>query len=321
MIEHISRAPAQPAGGAPPAHAGVIRVVEEEGGERRHYLDRRVVAGAAAVALAGVAILKWPIASKVVGAVDGVDLLSNPRLPRGFAGRGWAVPEHGSIFGPPPGARVSIEHVDQGALGDCWNIAGFGAIAHRRPDVFEGMVREVGEHVVVDLPARSVAVTRDLPIGRTGGPAFGGSGPDDPVYWPAYVEKAQAAVARNGYRSLEGGITSTSFRQLLGNEPRQAASRGTILDDIAHHVRAKQPIAIATHSTMTADRATRRRMAELGIAANHYYVPTRVTGQGAEARVALFNPWGKDHPREPVGLQDLQRIFQRVDTPDEYVSY
>ena len=281
------------------------------------------IGGGVAVAAAGAFLLHRRFAnpnSKVIGVIEGVELLSNPRLPRGVKAS-WGVPGGNSTLFSQGAPRVSIEHVDQGALGDCWNIAGHGAIAHRRPAVFEGMVREAGEHIIVDLPGRPIAVTRELPLDGAGSPRFGGSGPDDPVLWSAYVEKAQATLTGSGYQGLAGGYTKDAFRQLLGVEPVKVASRGTIVDDVAHAVQSGQPVAISTHPPSAISPELAARMEALNVKPNHYYIPTEVHGSGEATRVELFNPWGKKHPKEPIGASDLRAIFDGLDTPDTYVRY
>jgi len=270
---------------------------------------------AAAVLGAGALYLaKRPIQSSVIGMVDGVELLSNPRTTKEISKHAWGVPTEGGVFGAGQYGRVSLEHVDQGALGDCWNVAGMGAIAHRRPEAIEQLVRESGDAVIVNLPERPVAVTKELPL-QDGSPVYGGSGPDDPVHWPAYVEKAQAALARDGYRSLEGGWARESFDQLLGTTSKEVTGSSRIIDDIEARFAAKEPLAIATRSDDTA------RMQELNVHGNHYYVVKDVKGTGAERQVELHNPWGDKHPTKALTADELDEMFEALDTPSVHSFY
>jgi len=285
--------------------------------------------GAAVVGVAGIAILRRPQASKVIGAVNGVEVLSNPRLVKGVAKDSWAVPSTGSVFGIAPAPRVSKEHVDQGFLGDCWNIAGMGSIADRTPKAIEGLVEEAGDYVIVHMPGRSVAVTRELPW-RKGEPAFAGSDQSDPVYWAAYVEKAQAAVAPNGYRSLVGGHPRITYRQLLGSDPQVRRVEGSPAAHIAELNATGQPITANTRSKAQLSRGDVKRARKLNVILNHSYIVRREGGtlapatdsaRGARLLTKLFNPWGGKHPKRPVPEADVQRLFASVETPLEVRTF
>ncbi|MCW2925122.1 MAG: peptidase calpain [Thermoleophilia bacterium] len=311
-----STQPASPADGRAPTNAGAADTTPAADDWLAQSIPSRsegLAIGGFLAAAAGVVIWKRPISSKVIGAVEGAKLLSNPSLPARTAAR-WGVPTHGTLFGTAPGPRVSIEHADQGALPDCWNVAGIAAIAHRRPEVFERMVREVGDHIVVDLPGRSVAVTKELPLTPSGKPAFAASG-DDGVLWPAYVEKAQAAVSRGGYRALGGGQTRFSFRDLLGTDPVRVPSRGSIHDDVVHHLRAGTPV------TLSAKKLTSAAMRAANVHGDHYYVAVEEIGRDGSSRVRLFNPWGEKHPTRALDARELAAMFSGLDTPNEYVRY
>jgi hypothetical protein len=250
----------------------------------------------------------------VIGTIEGVDLLSNPPIPRHAKGVKWGMPSSGSTFGAAPGPKVSIEHVDQGVLGDCWDVSSMGAIAHRKPEVFEGMVKDVDDkHVIVHFPERSVAVTKELPM-LDGSPAFGGSKPDDPVYWPAYVEKAQAAIRPGGYKALEGGNSWRAFHELLGTEPVQGSSAGSVFDDALRLGRDKPPMTMSTKDPARLSSAAKERMEALQVFDDHSYVAKDITDEGAD----LYNPWGRKHPNGPLSREDVNAIFDGVDTPTEY---
>lgn len=255
---------------------------------------------------------------KVLGCVDGVRLLGNPNAPTDVTNWAWKTPTGGSVYGTTP--KVSLEHVDQGALGDCWNIAAMGAIAHRQPGALERLVREVGDDVVVDLPRGPVAVTKELPI-RDGSPVFGGSKPDDPVFWPAYIEKAQAAIRPDGYRTMEGGQAWRAFDELLGTSARPTTSTGSIGDDLAEAHAKGEPLTIWTYDKPELTPEVARRMDDAGVHDNHVYVVTNVTGRGDDVRAELFNPWGRAHPTRAMDADDLRALFGGMDTPSQYLNW
>ena len=138
---------------------------------------------------------------------------------------------------------------------------------------------------------------------------------------PELLQKAQAALTRRGYSDLAGGWTKDSFRQLLGTNPVRVSAHAPIDDYVIGHLRSKTPAAISTLSNTTAPAAVTRRMAELDIKHNHYYVPVGLTGDGPSATVKLFNPWGDSHPRRELSRDDLRLIFHGIDTPDDYIRF
>ncbi|MCW2972813.1 MAG: peptidase calpain [Thermoleophilia bacterium] len=310
---NTARALAQPRTGTPPP-APAQDDASTTTAPRGTSVGAPLLIGGAALAVAGVVLgvrLLRPVASKVIGTVEGVELLSNPRMSRSTQKvYSWGVPKEGTVFGVAPKPAVSIEHVDQGGLGDCWNVAGMGAIAYREPETITNMVRESGDHVIVALPNRTVALTRELPLrSQDGGPGYAGRLQDDPVLWPSYIEKAQAAVLPNGYRSLEGGFGRTSFEQLLGAAPASRRSTGSVTQDIAAAFRTDRPTVVGVRSNVH----------EVNLHGSHEYVVTDVAGEGADLKVTLFNPWGEQHPTRALGEADLRGVINEVATPDYFI--
>jgi hypothetical protein len=279
------------------------------------------VLGAGGIALALRAHDGRAFDSAVIGSVNGVDLLSNPCLTKDARDAKWLAPTDGSIYGIAPAPKVSIEHVDQGDLGDCWDVSGMGAIAHRQPAALEHMVEEVDDqHVIVHLAEKSVAITRELPM-RDGTPAFAGSKQDDQVFWPSYIEKAQATQVRGGYRGLEGGNARDTFRQLLGADPVAGDTSGSTFEDALRLGADKPPMTMATRDPGELDAATTARMEELQVYDDHSYIVNDLLGSDpSSAKIDRFNPWGHKHPKQPLGREDIDRIFHAVDTPGEYVD-
>jgi hypothetical protein len=322
-ISGLTAAPLQPAALAKPKHEPTAAPAAT-GSHRTALLVgggiAAAVVGAGAVALAVRAHSMRAFDSAVIGSVKGVDLLSNPCLPKDVKGATWAIPD-GTVYGQAPGPKVSIEHVDQGELGDCWDVSGMGAIAHRRPEALDRMVEEVDDqHVIVHLPEKSVAITRELPL-RDGTPVFAGSKKDDQVFWPSYIEKAQATQATGGYRGLVGGNAWRTFQQVLGVSPREGRSSGSIVDDAVRLNAKKPPMTMATRDPEQLDDATKARMEELQVFDDHSYVVKDIDEtKPAEPAFDMFNPWGHKHPKQPLGRDDVEKIFYAVDTPEEYIG-
>ncbi|MCW2973820.1 MAG: peptidase calpain [Thermoleophilia bacterium] len=280
--------------------------------------------GPAPTALGGVIGLRDVRPATATVVIDGAELLANPRLPDNAVGARWGVPLTGSVFEPLPRPAVSLEHVDQGRLGDCGFVATMGSVAHYDPVHMRGMVREAGDFVIVDFPDRSVAVTRELPLrGLTDEPMYAGKGSDDAVLWPAYVEKAQAARAAEGYMSLKGCKASTAFLHLYGVQPvKLPAHAGGPMTDALQALREGTPVVLSTRGTKTAPPELAARMDAINLHRTHAYVPIAAgVDEAGEATVTLFNPWGHLHPTRPVTRTELREMVVRAYTPSTERSY
>lgn len=261
-----------------------------------------------AVVIAGVAAISTRHPSKAIGAIEGVTVLSNPRLPSGFKDAQWAVPQIGSVFGAGP--KVSLTHAVQGGLGDCWDIASIAAIAKSDPQRIEQLVRETEHHVIVNFPSGPVAVTKELPLTASQRPAFAANQAPDHVHWAAYLEKAQAAIARNGYESLEGHGprgSAKAFQQLYGTKPVVHSDSG-LTESVAAALAAHKPVTVASLPGMG--------VGALNVRGNHVYTVTgSSTNAAGEHTFELFNPWGHSHPTRPLTGPELESMFVNATTP------
>jgi hypothetical protein len=292
----------------------------------------RDAAAALPLALAGAAAAIGAIAlgaashraafSPVLGdVVDGVQLLANPATPDTVKGIVWGVPKNGSMWGIAP--RVSVEHVDQGFLGDCWDVAGMGGIAVARPDEIDGkIVQEFANHVVVRVDGKHVAISKELPL-INGTPAFAGAEDVDRVYWPAYIEKAQAALLPDGYNGLKGGRSTTTFEQLLGSDAKlQPGTPGGPFADGATAFADRVPVALGSVPETGRSPELTKLMTDLNVHGNHAYVVVKrgLTDAG-EPTIRLFNPWGHKHPVRDLTASEVNQMFRVSYTPDALRAY
>lgn len=259
--------------------------------------------------------------SKVIGSIDGVALLSNPRLPFKYRNSEWAVPE-GTLFATK-GPKVSIEHGDQNHLPDCGGVSGGEAVADTRPEAITSILEERPEHVIIRFAGREpIAVTKELPLGLQGEPEFAGAGMDDPVFWMGILEKGLAAVRPDGYRSLTGITAHEVMNEILGGAARPVRSRGTIVDDLEHNLaKPRTPIAATVPARLVMSPRQRELAQELNIHGSHYYVVQRPEQGQAPGTFRFFNPWGESHPERPLTADEVRTMFDGIDTPDEYIRY
>ena len=111
----------------------------------------------------------------------------------------------------------TVADIKQGVLGDCWILAGLGAIAKQIPNVIRANVVDFGDGTYgVHLGTSFYRVDNDLPVAQFGDQSLnytalgqGGS------VWVSIIEKAYThyrAPGANSYASIEGGFTEDLLR-------------------------------------------------------------------------------------------------------------
>jgi len=121
-----------------------------------------------------------------------------------------------------PGARVfaTVDPSDlhQGQLGDCWLISAMASLAEY-PEVVKGLIREEGDHYVVNLFSFvenafvPVEINDKVPA-QSGNPLFVQPTAENEI-WPCLVEKAFAKIG-GGYKNLNGGWPHFAFGMMKG---------------------------------------------------------------------------------------------------------
>jgi hypothetical protein len=217
-------------------------------------------------------------------------------------------PIYGSLFGP---YGPSYTDVQQGAIGDCWLLAGLAEVAVRAPSDITSMFSYAGTSVVngsvvnnytvrlydnVGVP-RYYTVDTELPAG--GGlydqPRYG-------VLWVALAEKAYVEANGDGsvtsghrgfnyYDALNNGGTEWALQAITGN-PAGGQAFGSSTD-IATAWQQGQLITLVTQ-----DSATPLSVNGVNVAGNHEYA---VVGYfAATQQFVLFNPWGANGGTDPT---------------------
>jgi calpain family cysteine protease/hemolysin type calcium-binding protein len=133
--------------------------------------------------------------------IDDPELLNSTDVYETFTGR--------PLFGAN---GPSVLDIKQGALGDCWILAGLGAIANESPNVIRAHVVDFGDGTYgVSLGDSFFRVDNDLAVAQFGDQSLtytalgqGGS------VWVSIIEKAYThyrTPGANSYASIEGGFT------------------------------------------------------------------------------------------------------------------
>ncbi|GAA2001809.1 hypothetical protein GCM10009799_31270 [Nocardiopsis rhodophaea] len=222
-----------------------------------------------------------------VGGDDANEEDGNPTDDLGFA----TLPK-GRLWGDD--GEVSMDHVNQGGLGNCWLLAGMGAVAEKHPELIKDMITEnENKTFTVTFPdtGEQVTVTPDVVVNEINDPAF--STPQDNVLWPAILEKAYAE-REGSFGETEGGFASNAMEMITGNDSKTYDDVEEITeDDLAGLVNGRRTA--VTFATPPRDEAEGElydlKPHEGGLAPGHAYIVREVK----DGKVSLYNPWGTSH--------------------------
>lgn len=143
------------------------------------------------------------------------------------------------------GAAPTVSDVSQGAIGDCYLMAGMGAVAAHRPDLIAKMIAyDAGKnsYTVTFKERQADGAFKDVPIkvsahlpSKSGyAPIYAQDGAhkggNDAALWPAIIEKAYA-VWKGDYQEIVGGSPGDAMEALTGAAstfPRMPAPKDVI---------------------------------------------------------------------------------------------
>lgn len=226
---------------------------------------------------------------------------------------------------------VDPNDVAQGALGDCYLIAGMAAVARASPEAIEKLIKDNGDgtyevtlYVRKSWYGRPEAVTKTvdsrmpdkngktLLYAKTGDQEGGKS-----ELWTALIEKT-VAQHKGSYDLISGGnIGKNGFNfhgamELLTGKTENY-HRVTDLDD--DDILLMIAIALEEGQPVTCDSLNMAENAELSAEANkqnvygnHAYVPIDVDLDGS---MNLQNPWGSHHV-DDLSIADFRKFYRSV---------
>lgn len=212
---------------------------------------------------------------------------------------------------------LDSSHIEQGQLGDCWFLAGAGAVANRDPDF-------IREHMRQNEDGTWTVTLYDdgEPVEITVEPTFpeNGAGAPDGVNWLSVYEKAAAEYFGGEYSELSGGFSSDAFEMITGREAEKTGE-GDFAD--LEEKLAEGPVAVGTENNDVGERGWRIWESEIdedNIVPNHAYIVEEVIpaddprNTHGEPVVVLTNPWGPDGGE----LDDVQRDGTLTLTQEQY---
>ena len=199
-------------------------------------------------------------------------------------------------------AGPSMTDVNQEALGDCWLLAGLGAIANDNPRAIKQNVVDFDDGTYgVHLGDKFYRVDNDLPVTSSTSttPAYAQLGAENSM-WVAVVEKAFAhhdSFANGawgvGYDALHGGFT-IDVNRAFGSTSAGSKVMGVLgywdatgmANDIYSRWANNEAVTVGTDSASTGT----------PLVGGHAYTVQSVTrnASGVVTFITLYNPWGHD---------------------------
>ncbi|HMV70353.1 MAG TPA: C2 family cysteine protease, partial [Myxococcota bacterium] len=158
---------------------------------------------------------------------DQVQPEANPRLHTIQVGDQSVMPRMVASTAPLFGDNEpSMDGIKQGALGDCWLLAGLGALVNKDPGYIKGMMTDNGTSVTVrlfdDKGPKFIKVNKEVPKVAVPDPSSSSGGTRDVDtfakgnLWVQMIEKA-VAVHMQSYKSTEGSKGNIAFSVLTGS--------------------------------------------------------------------------------------------------------
>ena len=242
--------------------------------------------------------------------------------------------ESGTAFVKGAGDTNDIEANDaiQGALGDCYLIAGMAAVARAQPDAIRDIIKDNGDGTFdVTLYLRSSRYSRPRAVTQTvdsrlavksaGKTLYAGTGDSsggETELWAALIEKT-VAQHKDSYDLISGGnINGGGFvfagaSELLTGKPESYMRVDNMDNDevllyIALALEDKQPVVASTRNIKDDEDLTRDAKKH-NVYWNHAYAPESVDLDAGT--ITLQNPWGSHHVAD-LSIDDFRRFYKAL---------
>jgi len=220
----------------------------------------------------------------------------------------------GSLFQ----SGINYTDVDQGAVGDCYFLAGLGAVAHKNIGFIKDMFTDNRDGTFTvrffkDGKADYVTVDRYLPFNSDGNFVYANNSSGKKYndtsneLWVALAEKAYAQVneskwigqdGTNSYNGISGGWSGRAMRQVTGLKTR---NKGINISSMINSYFSGEMVTVNTKdSGVQAD-----------IVGNHSYV--MVGYNHSTEKFKLYNPWGGFGSTINLNHSEIQANFSSWD--------
>ena len=235
------------------------------------------------------------------------------------------------IQGAGDSHAVSPNDVKQGALGDCYMMAGMISVARADPSLIEKLIKDNGDGTYdVTLYIRSSSYGRPKPVVKTvdarlaakraGVPLYAGIGDEadgQQELWVALLEKT-LAQHKGSYELISGGNIAKGFQfhgateLLTGKAENYYRTDSLEEDDLllmsAIALEDNKPISMDSRD-MSEDAAMSAEAEKMNVYGNHAYP---IEDVNLDARnMDLQNPWGSHHVND-ISVEDVKRFYRSI---------
>jgi Ca2+-binding RTX toxin-like protein len=193
----------------------------------------------------------------------------------------------------------SMNDVRQGALGDCYALAGLAAIAKDSPHALRQNVVDFGDGTYgVKLGDSFYRVDSDLPVADfySATPVYAALGAENSM-WTAVVEKAWAhhRTGASSYGSIEAGV-SVEINRAFGSTTSGAKqlSQYTTARSLADDIYARFSRGEAVTIGILSEKVTGVGGAPLIMGHQYTIAAVNRNASGVVTSITLRNPWGRD---------------------------
>jgi hypothetical protein len=224
-------------------------------------------------------------------------------LIKDYQGFDWSwAPGNGPLWGPT-GMPDPLDDINQGDIGDCWYLAGVGAVAEANPDLLKQHIRANpnGTYTVTFFDKGKpvdVTVTADFPHGTKGNSYTWGDawpGHSDGSEWVQIYEKAYVQFRGGSYANISGGFGDTSIGDLTGVPTTRQDPGDYSLAQIQDKLSKGYAITLGSKRTDAAwweFWSNPETMDNGHIVTSHEYFIQSVDLTGQPPTITVVNPWG-----------------------------
>lgn len=223
-------------------------------------------------------------------------------------------------YEPTPLTMPAVIDIDLARQGrkKCYFVVAINALAHRRPDLLDGVVRQDGDEVVVTVWGGTYRMPATLPVDtKTGSPVYSTS-PDGSTM-VAYLEKA-AAMHFGSYLELEMGSSGPAMLWIVGDSVPSVAHRNASTLTEAELLEILPRVEPAYFSVAPARKDGTQVPADLldrlDLSTNHAYT---IESVGADGHVVLRDQQLTEQPARlsPADLRELDAEIGWLDLSTE----
>lgn len=226
-------------------------------------------------------------------------------------------------------SEVELNDVSQGQTGDCFLLAGIGAIAKRHPESLRDIIKDNGDGTYnVQLYNLGVTgTTFEQTFEKVNGKLIGEGhakygdtakvdGKEQKEAWTVLIEKAYIQGNIGSYKDAgRGGSVREVMTALTGRQAETKLNATLSTEDFSKLLKSNRAIVLSTpdKTSEIANGKMRGKFQDYKLVENHAYVLQEVkTNEKGKEIAVLYNPWGTQHAEVPV--EEARELFKYVTT-------